>query len=217
MGLMQLLPYGHGETYWRLHQVLGNVWQQSQGNGVVAGWAEATPSPRGEACMHHPMLRPAVASLNMGSRPERPGHALWAGATALATSAAARPMPLTTCRRFHSTAPLQPELPALPHWAGSAGANRWVQSPVGLGWVRAALLCCVCTQSTTLWYISCAQQGLCCLHHVRVMLQGTPLPRILLLSACATSTVLRYSTSAMHTVLLPGCQLVEPPPVQRRL
>ncbi len=62
MGLVRLLPYGHGDAYWRMHQVLENVWHQSVGKGGVAGWAEATPSPRGEVCMHHLMLWPAVAS-----------------------------------------------------------------------------------------------------------------------------------------------------------
>ena len=63
MGLVQLLPHGQGDTYWRMHQVLEDVWQKTPGKGFSAGWAEATPSSRGEVCMHHLMLWPAVASL----------------------------------------------------------------------------------------------------------------------------------------------------------
>eukprot|EP00891_Asterochloris_glomerata_P001968 jgi/Astpho2/1968/Aster-00477 len=54
MDLVRLLPYGHGDAYWRMHQVLENVWHQSVGKGGVAGWAEATASPREGFTAQHP-------------------------------------------------------------------------------------------------------------------------------------------------------------------
>ena len=180
------------------------------GRGALLAGQKPLP-PREVRCACSILCWPAVASLNMGSRPERPWHILWHGPWRL---------PHRLLRDQCLWPPAEGFTPQHPYSLSylrclieQAQQMQTAKSRVQWGWVGCVQLCfAVCTQVTTLWYISCGQQGLCCSHHSHVMLQCTPLPRIL--SSQPMLPTLCWNTSFLHCPVWPLVGLL---PVQHCL